>query len=128
MTKDLKSGPHRSHPIYVAAVDNDEEFLQEVKSVLNGPTSCFSVWTFKSPEEFEQTVAFAQSTEKPVRAPVDLLLFDINFAIAKSIHTPKKFDMTLAEFLAKDVVAHLLRSKWKIERKPPIEGHGISKC
>src|SRR4051812_37728909 len=82
MTKDVISGPHQTQPIHVAAVDNDETFLQEVKNALNGAASCFNVWTFRSPEELEQAVNFAQSTDRPARAPVDLLLLDINFGHA----------------------------------------------
>lgn len=57
----------------------------------------------------------------------DALLFDVTFAIAKSIHTPKKLLMTNAEPLAKDVIAHLRRCGWVLDRTPPITGHGTGK-
>jgi hypothetical protein len=61
------------------------------------------------------------------RPDFDALLFDVTFAIAKSIHTPKKFLMEDAEPLAKEFIAHLRRSRWRIEREPPIGGHGGGK-
>lgn len=57
----------------------------------------------------------------------DALLFDVTFAIAKSIHTPRKFLMGNAEPLAKDVIAHLHRCGWMLDRAPPISGHGNGK-
>jgi hypothetical protein len=49
------------------------------------------------------------------RQDFDALLFDVTFAIAKSIHTSKKFLMEDAEPLAKDVIAELRWCRWKIE-------------
>ena len=38
--------------LLVASVDDDEDFLKEVKHSLNGADSCFEVKTYTSPEEF----------------------------------------------------------------------------
>jgi len=72
-------------------------------------------------------IGFDMSQETPKQPEFDPLLFDVTFAIAKSIRTPKKFLMQDAEPLAKDVIAHLRRSRWRIEREPPIGGHGTGK-
>jgi hypothetical protein len=54
----------------------------------------------------------------------DPLLFDVKFALAKSVYTPKKFRIADAEALAKDVIAHLRLCRWRIEKIPPIAGNG----
>ena len=60
------------------------------------------------------------------KRPFDTLLFDITYAIAKSINTPKKFMMENAEPLAKDIIAHLEQSGWLFDRKPPAKPHATT--
>jgi len=58
---------------------------------------------------------------EPPRQPgaFDELAFDIAYAIARSCHTPRKFSMVAADMLTKEIISHLVRARWKIEKLPP---------